>query len=115
MDGEKEIMKFDEYQLRARETAIYPSIDNNLNYTLVGLAGEVGELLNIYKKMMRDNAGIMTDEIREKLIDELGDIHWYMAMSECELKTKSSDVVRKNIDKLRKRRETGTIKDINRK
>jgi len=107
-------MDFDEYQIKARDTAIYPLIDQNLNYTLVGLAGEVGELLNIYKKVMRDHDGIITEELREKLIDELGDIHWYIAMAECEAKIKSSEVIKRNLDKLQKRRDTNTIHDIGR-
>jgi NTP pyrophosphatase (non-canonical NTP hydrolase) len=107
-------MDVNEYQIRARETAIYPNIDNNLNYTLIGLAGEVGELLNIYKKMIRDHNGTLTEEMKEKLIDEMGDIHWYMAMAECEIKIKSGEVLKINLDKLRKRRESGTIHDIGR-
>jgi len=107
-------MDIDEYQIRARETAMYPNIDNNLNYTLIGLAGEVGEVMNIYKKMIRDHQGVMTEEMRTKLIDEMGDIHWYMAMAECEIKIKSSEVMKINLDKLRMRRESGTIHDIGR-
>jgi NTP pyrophosphatase (non-canonical NTP hydrolase) len=108
------MIDINEYQIRARETAIYPNIDNNLNYTLIGLAGEIGELLNIYKKIVRDHNGIINEEMREKLIDEMGDIHWYMAMAECEIKIKSDEVLKINLDKLRKRRETNTIHDIGR-
>jgi hypothetical protein len=41
-------MKINDYQIQANETAIYPE---GLNYPILGLAGEAGELCNKYKKM----------------------------------------------------------------
>ncbi|WP_256443496.1 nucleoside triphosphate pyrophosphohydrolase family protein [Candidatus Nanopusillus massiliensis] len=41
-------MEFNEYQERAKETAIYPNIlDGGFYYTALALAREVGELLRV--------------------------------------------------------------------
>lgn len=42
--------------------------------SIIGLAAEAGELLGIVQKSIRK--GILID--REKVIDELGDVLWYM-------------------------------------
>ena len=40
-------MDFDDYQLSAKTTAIYPKqLNGGIYYAAIGLAGEVGELLN---------------------------------------------------------------------
>ncbi len=44
------VMDFDEYQYEALRTAIYPNRGNNLLYTLLGLGGEVGEVLQVYRE-----------------------------------------------------------------
>lgn len=73
-------MDFKEYQNKARETAIYPYVGNNIEYPTLGLCGEAGEIANKVKKIKRDYEGYMTKEIREALIHELGDVLWYLAM-----------------------------------
>lgn len=41
---------FDEYQEKARETAMYPHKDDNIYYPTLGLVGEAGEIANKVKK-----------------------------------------------------------------
>lgn len=41
----------------------------------LGLAGEVGEVCNEMKKALRDNDGTFP---QHKIIDELGDVLWYV-------------------------------------
>ena len=52
-----EIMKFEEYQSEASQTALYPRRMSNLEYPTLGLAGEAGEVANIVKKIQRDFGG----------------------------------------------------------
>ena len=66
-------MNFEEYQAEASQTAHYPKRFSNLEYPTLGLTGEAGEVANIVKKIQRDHAGVLTDEVRGKLKDELGD------------------------------------------
>jgi NTP pyrophosphatase (non-canonical NTP hydrolase) len=93
-------MTFDEYQELAVLTAGYPNRKDNLQYPTLGLAGEAGEVANIVKKIQRDFDGIITEEIRNKLKDELGDCLWYIAACADELGLSLEEIARHNVEKL---------------
>jgi len=67
------MLTFKEYSERASETAKYP-MDKWDVYLPIALSGEVGELLNKVKKVIRDDNGLITFEVRKQLLGELGDI-----------------------------------------
>ena len=67
-------MTLNEYQQKTHETAVYPQ-ECAKEYLLLGLAGEVGEICNKYKKTIRDNKPIDDDD----MISELGDVMWYVS------------------------------------
>lgn len=96
-------MTFDEYQNEASATALYPRRMSNLEYPTLGLAGEAGEVANVVKKIQRDHAGVLTDEVRTKLKDELGDVLWYISACADELGLTLDDVAAYNVNKLAKR------------
>jgi NTP pyrophosphatase (non-canonical NTP hydrolase) len=96
-------MNFEEYQSAASKTALYPRRLENLEYPTLGLAGEAGEVANIVKKVQRDNAGVMNEEIRAKLKDELGDVLWYISACADELDLTLREIAEYNVDKLAKR------------
>lgn len=96
-------MNFEEYQSAASKTALYPRRMENLEYPTLGLAGEAGEVANIVKKIQRDHAGVLNDEIRAKLKDELGDVLWYISACADELGLSLSEIAEFNVDKLAKR------------
>jgi len=96
-------LTFEEYQTAARTTALYPKRLKNLEYPTLGLAGEAGEVANIVKKIQRDFGGEITDEIRGKLKDELGDVLWYIAACADELGLTLSEIAEFNVEKLAKR------------
>jgi len=105
-------MEFDEYQKKTKETAIYPQ-DNPilaLSYATLGLAGEAGEIANKVKKIIRDNKGELSQEIKDNLSDELGDVLWYLSALATELDTNLSSIADKNIQKLFSRKERGVLK-----
>jgi NTP pyrophosphatase (non-canonical NTP hydrolase) len=105
-----EEMDFNSYQRRASHTAIYPTDGlNGLLYTSLGLVSEAGEVAGKVKKILRDNNSVMTDERKEQLIDELGDVLWYCAMIANELKTNLGAVAARNIDKLEDRKNRNVI------
>lgn len=67
-------MNFYEYQQEAAKT--FPGsgdLDNDIHYLALGLAGEVGELANLYKKIYH------SQNIREKYLEEAGACLWYLA------------------------------------
>lgn len=103
---ESERDALDEYQSASMEVAIYPNRGNNLEYATLGLCGEAGEFANKVKKIQRDG---MKPETRDALIDELGDSLWYIAAAADELKVSLSEVARRNVEKLRSRKERGVI------
>lgn len=104
-------MNLNEYQSRARKTAVYPGKNElmGLMYVCLGLCGETGEFVEKIKKMIRDDHGIMTKEREELVIKELGDIIWYVANICSELKISMNDIAYTNLEKLNKRKENNTL------
>jgi len=100
-------MTFDEYQKRARETAIYPDLGNNFIYPTLGVSGEAGELAEKIKKVLRHKSGIVDDTTKESIKKEMGDLLWYLANLGIELGIELDDVATTNLEKLssRKKRE----------
>ena len=102
-------MNLSEYQEKALTTALYPNQGSNPYYPALGLGGEVGEVLNKVKKIMRDHDGMITDEYREILKKELGDVMWYLAATATELGLNLEEVAQLNLDKLASRKERGVL------
>ncbi len=102
-------MTFEEYQLKARETAIYPDKDNNFIYPTLGLVGEAGEVAEKMKKVLRDDGGVISEEKKEEITKELGDVLWYIANLSKELKIPLEDVAQKNIEKLQSRQQRNEL------
>lgn len=99
-------MKLNDYQIQANETAIYPE---GLNYPILGLAGEAGELCNKYKKILRDKGGEAALLDINEMEKELGDVLWYVAQIATELGVSLETVARVNLMKLGDRKERGVL------
>ena len=93
-------MNFEEYQSKASKTALYPNRFSNLEYPTLGLAGEAGEVANIVKKIQRDFGGIINNDIRARLKDELGDVLWYISACADELSLTLEEIAEFNVEKL---------------
>lgn len=102
-------MDMDDFQRAARTTAVYPAQGENLVYPVLGLAGEAGELAGKLSKAIRDDGGEVHPERREALVDELGDVLWFVAQVATELQVGLDEVARRNLDKLAARRERGVL------
>ncbi|WP_339879003.1 nucleoside triphosphate pyrophosphohydrolase family protein [Pseudidiomarina gelatinasegens] len=71
-------MELDEYQKLAIKAARFEIADTEGRIiSLLGLAGEVGELSTEFKKQIRDGKSYKI--FKNKVIEELGDILWYLA------------------------------------
>ena len=102
--------------LKTLNKDVFEQKDLILNASL-GLSGEVGEVNDIIKKYMY-HGHKLDDDTKEKIILELGDVCWYVALMAWAIdKTKFEDVLNKNIEKLDKRYhgEFTTEKSVNRK
>jgi NTP pyrophosphatase (non-canonical NTP hydrolase) len=108
------VIGFADYQIIAESTAIYPgsgditSIDG-LSYVALGLSGEVGELCNKIKKILRDNNGEITEDHRLDLSAELGDVIWYVSAMATQLGRDLGWVADRNLRKLADRRQRGVL------
>jgi NTP pyrophosphatase (non-canonical NTP hydrolase) len=99
-------MDFSEYQENAKSTAIYPDeLRGRFFYPSMGLAGEVGELLNKIKKIARDGAAVDKEDIE----GEIGDVLWYLAQLSTEFGIDLGEAASHNLDKLKSRKERGVI------
>lgn len=101
---------FEQYQELTESTAIYPGKGEltGLLYTALGL-GEAGEIQGKVKKILRDSNGIVTEEVRNKITKELGDLLWYISQMCSELKTDMCLVAYQNIEKLQDRKERNVL------
>ena len=101
-------MDFQDYQQKARETAIYPSEHSSL-YPTLGLCGEAGEVAEKVKKVIRDKGGEFDETDRMNIRKELGDVLWYMAQICSDLDLRLESIAIANVEKLRLRKEKGTL------
>lgn len=93
---------FQTYENAVACTATYPGKGSymGLLYALVGLSGEIGELLNKLKKVMR---GDESPSSNEDLKDELGDVLWCTSAAAKELGTTLQEIAHTNSLKTIKR------------
>lgn len=97
-------MTLNEYQSlaqRTRNKSLSP--DDHLFNGMLGLAGEVGECSDLVKKCFFQDGR----DIKEALLDELGDVMWYLAEAISAMGWDMESVAKHNIDKLRKRYPEG--------
>jgi NTP pyrophosphatase (non-canonical NTP hydrolase) len=93
-----------EYQDLCLRTATVPMDEKTMHLTWsLALAGEVGELANRTKKVFLH--GHPYDQ--EKVIEELGDILWYIAVYSHDIGVDLQEIAQKNITKLEKRYPDG--------
>jgi NTP pyrophosphatase (non-canonical NTP hydrolase) len=103
-------MDFAEYQSLSRRTATYPHAGEDLTYPALGLCGEAGEVAEKVKKTLRDDGGVLTDERREALSRELGDVLWYLSQVATEAGLDLEEIAAENLDKLFSRQERGVLR-----
>lgn len=101
-------MTINEYQKLAM-TTLNKELDKKdvLINGVMGLCGEAGEAIDIVKKHLAQGH----DLDREHLIDELGDVAWYIAETAYALDVDLSEVLERNINKLKKRYPDGFDKE----
>jgi NTP pyrophosphatase (non-canonical NTP hydrolase) len=103
-------MDFNDYQAKSRKTAKYPAIGHPVIYPALGLVNEAGEVAGKIKKVFRDKEGQISEETRQALKAELGDVLWYIAQVATELDLSLDEIAEHNIAKLYDRLERGKIK-----
>jgi NTP pyrophosphatase (non-canonical NTP hydrolase) len=105
-----EIQDFNTYQRESRKTWSLIHTDHPIVYPTLGLVNEAGELAGKVKKIFRDKAGKISEEDRQALKGELGDVLWYLAQICTELDITMEEVASSNLEKLFSRLARGAIK-----
>lgn len=106
-------MEINEYQKLALRTANSNKSDDLILDGILGLCGETGEVSDHIKKYMFQGHELDQD----KLVNELGDVCWYIAILASGLNVDLETVMKKNIEKLQRRYPDGfdTEKSLHRK
>ena len=92
------------YKDFTRNTARYPK-RKELDYLVIGLMNEAGEVGGVYKKMIRSRTDLTTPNkdgvtVEDRLVDELGDVLWYLTRLCDVLDLDISDLMSENMHKL---------------
>lgn len=107
-------MNADNYQKRAITTAYTdPKYVNTLmDQTIwaMGVAGEAGEVVEKWKKIVAYKEGKVSPEDLDELAKELGDVIWYVAVMAHSLGLSLDDIMTRNLEKLASRQKRGVIK-----
>lgn len=107
-------MNFNEYQCMASETAIYPD-RGQLSYPILGLCGEVGEVSEKFKKLIRDKGYCRFEHIvdpcdKADIMKELGDIIWYISEIATMLDLELETIAALNLNKLKDRKNRNVLR-----
>ena len=100
-------MQLNEYQRLANQTDQQPETEcpktdpRSIMVPLLGLAGEVGELLGEHKKWLRDGDSyrLFPDRVKE----ELGDLLWYLSNVAAKHSLTLEEIAAHNLDKTQRR------------
>ena len=107
-------MDIKEYQEKAERTVNKKlNFDNQLANLCMGLCGESGEVVDYIKKCMYHNHKLY----KQKVIEELGDLMWYLTNIATFLQIPIDVILNENIKKLEERYPEGFSEEnsINRK
>lgn len=106
------INTFADYSAAIAPLVLYPkkSQMEALQYIVLGLNGEAGEVAEQIKKAMRNDDGELTSERIESLKKEAGDVLWYLTRLAAELNTSLDEIAQINVEKLYGRKEKGNLK-----
>jgi len=92
------------YREFTRQTARYPK-RREKEYLMLGLMNEAGEVGGAYKKEIRDRV-----DNTDLIIDELGDVLWYLTRLCDVYNIKISELMVNNMDKLFNRMSSEEVK-----
>jgi NTP pyrophosphatase (non-canonical NTP hydrolase) len=117
-------MEMDKYTAMVQDTALYREMSEKfvaeappeklvklfrIFYTITGLSGEVGEIQNKIKKIIRDGNGEVTDEMVKDFKSEMGDVFWYFEAFIQEFGLTLNDVAQANYDKITDRKKRDVL------
>lgn len=114
------MLQISDYQELVEQVALYPGVnENNMQaamYLALGLNGEAGEVAEKIKKLIRDQRLLpeakllqMGSEKQKEILNELGDVLWYITRLALEMGFDLEDVMAANHAKLSSRYRRGKL------
>jgi NTP pyrophosphatase (non-canonical NTP hydrolase) len=104
-------MTFDDYQNQSLDTVVnHSNQEMNRSIFAMGIAGEAGEVIEKWKKIVAYRDGVISEEDLQEISKELGDVLWYIAVFAHSLGLSLDDVAKNNIQKLQSRKQRSVIK-----
>lgn len=108
-------MQINDYATQALSTDLYDRTDQAIDShamleKVFGLVGEAGEVAEKFKKILRDQDGIATDENKKELAKELGDVLWYINSVGVYLGYDLESIAQMNLDKVLSRKARNVTK-----
>lgn len=94
-EANKEFHNVNEYQIAIEQFAIYVK-ELGMTYLALGLASEAGEVASRIKNVIRDKAGVYSDDEKLAILREIGDVVWYATILASEIGVNMSDVLTQN-------------------
>ena len=100
-------MTINDYSQQALRTLLgehaYGEVDAKFMAQVLGLGGESGEVLEKFKKILRDKQGRISGSDRTAIVKELGDVLWYVNAIAHLIGSSLEEVARLNNEKLASR------------
>lgn len=97
------VKKYVESVLKTKSPHYNPeNIHPDLVHSVLGLVTEAGELADIIKRAYFYGKGPESVD-RDHIVEELGDLMWYLALASAHLDVPIEDIMAKNIAKLKAR------------
>jgi NTP pyrophosphatase (non-canonical NTP hydrolase) len=99
------MLTFKEYQTRSQAVRLESARANSIVYPMFGLIGEVGEISEKLKKILRDGKELDLENMKK----ELGDVLWYLTALAEDFALTLEDIAYTNVNKLESRAQRGVI------
>lgn len=90
----------------------YGDVSSKLMAQILGLVGESGEVAEKFKKILRDKNGELSENDKNEIAKELGDILWYVTSVSHLIGFSLEDIAKKNNEKLLSRKDRNQIKGV---
>ena len=103
-------MTNDEYQEFTKTTAVYPSGEVGIDYVILGMVAEAGEVAGKWAKYKRGDYNVGIDRLSGDMDSEVGDLLWFISQYCNETDTTIEALMEINMIKLRDRQKRGVLK-----
>jgi NTP pyrophosphatase (non-canonical NTP hydrolase) len=80
------------------------------DYLVAGLMSEAGEVAGVQKRILRQDSQYNESVAQTKMLDELGDVLWYITSLCMHHNSSLEDLIKRNTAKLAQRLANNTIK-----